>query len=145
MSPMNETKAAMFGKAPLPGWMEKILAWAVIGVLTMVTTMAVVQAKVDNIDKRVTQHEVEQVNHEREDIADKAEFRKQTVTHDQFDQFQQDLVSRLDRIDNKLDNGFSQRQVIRSDVKSNGTQIKVIGEDVDQLNQRRTSHWYNKH
>jgi hypothetical protein len=44
-----------------------------------------------------------QQEHEREDVRDKEAAARQRVTVDQFNQFKDDLVHRLDRIENKVD------------------------------------------
>ena len=100
---ISDAGTSQFTKKSLPGWLEKVIVWFIIGILTMFTTVAVNGVKVEALDKRLTQHEVQQLNHESEDIRDKEEFRKSTVTHDQFDQFEKDLNTRLDRLQNTVE------------------------------------------
>jgi len=93
----------------IPDWVFKVLAWILCGVLAGSTALGVVQSKVTALELRQTQHETMQQEHEREDIRDKEIVRKQSVTIDQFNQFQGDLIRRLDRIENKVDKVFERK------------------------------------
>jgi hypothetical protein len=100
--PVEEVITEMSAKK-IPEWVQKLLAWIVIGLLTGGTALSVVQVRLSGLETRQTQHEVMQQEHEREDVRDKEAAARQRVTVDQFNQFKDDLVHRLDRIENKVD------------------------------------------
>jgi hypothetical protein len=90
-----------FGKN-WPGWLQNVVAWFVISILTTIFTMAMVQgtssAKLQNLEQRVGRHD------------------QQMLTIDRFNQFERDQVQRdtdqvkrMDRIENKVDRLLEKR------------------------------------
>ncbi len=87
-SEAGEIAAAVTGsltRKGLPVWVQKVLGWFIIGVLTMFSTTAVVQYRVSAVEQR--QNKIEE----------------QTIPTARFDQFERDLKDRLDHMDKKLD------------------------------------------
>jgi uncharacterized coiled-coil protein SlyX len=83
-----------FGKN-WPGWLQNVVAWFVISILTTIFTMAMVQgtssAKLQNLEQRVGRHD------------------QQMLTIDRFNQRDTDQVKRMDRIENKVDRLLEKR------------------------------------
>ena len=94
-----------FGKN-WPNWLQTVVSWAIIIVLTtmftVVTVQNVSQAKLQALENRMDRHETTQ--------------QQQMLTIDRFNQFERDQVQRdtdqvkrMDRIENKVDRLLEKR------------------------------------
>jgi hypothetical protein len=75
-----------------PKWVDKVVVWFVIGILSLFITVAVVQTKVGAVENR-----------QAVDEQDRRQNLNEMVTHQQFDQFEKDLYLRLDRMEKSID------------------------------------------